>query len=186
MSGNIIVTEFISLDGVIEDPVGMEGSGLGNWTGPFNRGPEGDRFKLDELVAAAALLFGRKTYDAFAGAWPNRQDAYAARINSLPKHLASHRKTATWADTTVIDGDLAVAVRALKARVDNDILVYGSASIVHQLAPQGLIDEYRLMVYPTVLGRGKKLFPDGSALKLKTEEVRSLGDGIVLLRYRAA
>lgn len=183
MPGNIIVTEDITLDGVID--VGVEDPGLSNWTGSFSRGPEGDKFKLDELRGAAALLLGRKTYDAFAGYWPNAKDDFAGPINSLPKYVASHRE-ANWAPTTVINGDLAAAARALKERVDGDILVYGSASIVHQLAPQGLIDAYHLMIYPTIVGRGKRLFPDGFAANFKSEEVRQLGDSIVLLRYRVA
>lgn len=186
MSGRIVVTEYMSLDGVIEDPVGMEGSGLGNWTGPFKRGPEGDRFKLSELEAASALLFGRKTYDAFAAHWPQAKDAYAERINRLPKYVASHRGDADWNNTTLIGSDVAAAVRKLKTQIDGDALVYGSASLVHQLAPVGLIDEYRLMVYPTVLGRGKKMLPDGYTAVFRTEEVRQFGDGIVLLRYRPA
>lgn len=183
MSGKIIVTEDITLDGVMD--VGADDPSLANWTGAFKRGPEGDRFKLDELAGAAALLLGRKTYDAFAGYWPNAKDDYAKPINSLPKYVAAHR-AANWAPTTVIEGDLAPALRALKERVDGDILVYGSASIVQQLAPQGLIDVYHLMVYPTVVGRGKRLFPDGFAANFKTEEVRTLGDGIVLVRYGVA
>lgn len=188
MPGRIVVTEYISLDGVIEDPVGMEGSGLGNWTGPFSRGPEGDQFKLDEILAASALLFGRTTYDAFATVWPAVKDStgFAARMNSLPKHLATHRDSADWENTIVIHDDLVDAAKALKQNVDGDILVYGSRSIVHQLAPHGLIDEYRFMIYPTVLGRGKKLFPENWSTVLKTEQVQALGGGILLARYRAA
>lgn len=186
MPGSIVVTEYISLDGVMEDPVGMEGSGLGNWTGPFSRGPAGDQFKLDELLGASALLFGRTTYDAFAAVWPAVKDktGFAARMNSLPKHLATHRDTAPWENTIPIHDDLVGAVKALKHTVDRDILVYGSRSIVHQLAPHGLIDEYRLMIYPTVLGRGKKLFPENWSSVLKTEQVQALGGGILLVRYR--
>lgn len=188
MPGNIVVTEYISLDGVIEDPVGKEGSGLGNWTGPFSRGPEGDRFKLDELRRASALLFGRTTYDAFAAVWPTVKDeaGFAERMNSLPKHLATHRDNADWENTIVIHDDLVGAAKALKQKVEGDILVYGSRSVVHQLAPHSLIDEYRFMIYPTVLGRGKKLFPENWSTVLKTEQVQALGGGIVLARYRAA
>ena len=187
MPGSIVVTEYISLDGVIEDPVGMEGSGLGNWTAPFSRGPEGDQFKLDELLKASALLFGRTTYDAFAAVWPAIKDktGFAARMNSLPKHLATHRDSADWENTIVIQGNLVDAAKALKQNVDGDILVYGSRSIVHQLAPHDLIDEYRLMIYPTVLGRGKKLFPENWSAALKTTQVRTLGGGILLTCYRA-
>lgn len=189
MPGSIVVTEYISLDGVIQDPVGMEHSGRGNWTGPFTRGPEGDhQFKLDELLAASALLFGRTTYDAFAAVWPAVKDktGFAARMNSLPKHLATHRDSAGWENTIVMQDDLVGAVKELKRTVDGDILVYGSRSIVHQLAPHGLIDEYRFMIYPTLLGRGKKLFPENWSTVLKTEQVLALGGGILLVRYRAA
>lgn len=188
MPGSIVVTDYISLDGVIEDPVGKEGSGLGNWTGPFSRGPEGDQFKLNELLAASALLFGRKTYDAFAAVWPAVKDeaGFAARMNSLPKYLATHRDGAEWGNTIVIQDDLVQAAKELRHNVDGDILVYGSLSIVHQLAPHRLIDEYRLMIYPSVLGRGKKLFPENWSSVFKTEQVQSLGGGILLARYRVA
>jgi dihydrofolate reductase len=184
MSRKIIATDYVSLDGVIEDPVGMEGSGLGNWTGPFSRGPEGDKFKLDELAAAESMIYGRATYDAFAAAWPNIKDAFADRMNSLPKYVASSSITEpSWANTTVWRGDLVETVRTFKAQGEGDVLIYGSASIVHQLAPHGLIDEYRLMIYPTVLGRGKRLFPPGGQIGLALAECRQLGGGIVLLRY---
>src|SRR5258708_17168281 len=187
MPGSIVVTEYISFDGVIEDPVGKEDSGLGNWTGPFSRGPEGDRFKLDELLRASALLFGRTTYDAFAAVWTAVKDeaGLAARMNSLPKHLATHRGGADWGNTIVIQGDLVGAAKAPKQNVDGEILVYGSRSIVHQLAPHGLIDEYRLLIYPTVLGRGQKLFPQNWSAVLKTAEVSTLGGGILLTPYCA-
>jgi dihydrofolate reductase len=190
MAMKIVVTEYVSLDGVIEDPVGMENSGLGNWTGPFSRGPAGDRFKLEELFTADALLFGRTTYEAFATAWPHIKDeaGYADRMNKLPKYVASSTlKSASWGETTIWNGDLAAATKALKAgEGDGEVLIYGSASIVHQLAPHGLIDEYRLMVYPTLLGAGKRLFPDGVKSQLSLAECQQLGGGIVLMRYTAA
>jgi dihydrofolate reductase len=188
MTRRIAVTEYISLDGVIEDPVGMENSGLGNWTGPFSRGPEGDRFKHEELLAADCLIFGRATYEAFAAAWPHMHDetGFADRMNSLPKYLASSTlKQAAWGETTIWNGDLISAARALKAGGDGEALIYGSASVVHQLAPAGLIDEYRLMVYPTILGAGKRLYPAGVASRLQLAECRQFGGGIVLLRYTA-
>lgn len=185
LSKKIMVTEYISLDGVIEDPVGMENSGLGNWTGPFSRGPEGDRFKLEELLAADCLIFGRVTYDAFAAAWPQQKNDFANCMNSLPKYVASSTlKKATWEKSTIWNGDIVSAARSLKAQSDGEALIYGSASIVHQLAPAGLIDEYRLMIYPTILGGGKRLFVDGTKSMLSLAESRQLGGGIVLLRYR--
>ena len=190
MTKKIVVTEYISLDGVIEDPVGMENSGLGNWTGPFSRGPGGDRFKLDELLAADCLIFGRATYDAFAAAWPHMKDeiGLADRMNSLPKYVASStlkQEQATWGESTIWNGDIVSAAKALKAKGQGEALIYGSASVVHQLASAGLIDEYNLMVYPTILGAGKRLYPDGVASKLQLAECKQFGGGIVLLRYTA-
>jgi dihydrofolate reductase len=189
MTKKIVVTEYVSLDGVIEDPVGMENSGLGNWTGPFSRGPEGDQFKLEELRAADCLIFGRVTYDAFAAAWPHVKDAagYAARMNGLPKYVASSTlKEATWGKSTIWNGDIVSAAKAFKAQGNGEALIFGSASIVHQLAPAGLIDEYRLMVYPMVLCAGKRLYADGAKSKMSLVECRQFGGGIVLLRYMTA
>lgn len=186
MARKIVATEYISLDGVIEDPVGMENSGLGNWTGPFNRGAEGDQFKLEELRAADCLIFGRATYEAFAAAWPHMKDesGMADRMNRLPKYVASSTlKLATWGETTIWNRDMVSAAKALKAEGQGDALIYGSASVVHQLAAAKLIDEYRLMVYPTILGAGKRLYPDGTASELQLAECRPFGGGIVLLRY---
>jgi dihydrofolate reductase len=184
MPRKIIATDYISLDGVIQDPVGMERSGLGDWTGPFSRGPEGDEFKHEELMRADALIFGRLTYDGFAAVWPLVKDSFAERMNSLPKYVASRTLTnATWNNTTIIGSDLIGEVRSLKERPGGDMLIYGSASIVHALMPQELVDEFRLMVYPTVLGRGKRLFPPGTQSVMTLAECRTFNDGIVLLRY---
>ena len=188
MTKKIVVTEYVSIDGVIEDPVGMENSGLGNWTGPFSRGPEGDTFKLEELLAADSLIFGRATYEAFASAWPHMKDetGMADRMNSLPKIVASSTlKNPNWGETTVWNGDIVSAARTFRAQGDGTALIYGSASVVHQLAAARLIDEYNLMVYPTILGAGKRLYPEGAKSNLALVENRQLGDGIVLLRYTA-
>jgi dihydrofolate reductase len=182
-----VVTQYISLDGVIEDPVGMENSGLGDWTGPFQRGPEGDAFKIGELFSSDAVLLGRVTYDAFAAVWPAITDetGFAERINTLPKYVPSRTLAgADWNNTTVWRGDVAEEVRKLKVGEGGDILVYGSAMLVHALVGHGLVDAFNLMVYPVVLGRGKRLFPDGTRLDLALEESRLLGSGIALLRYR--
>jgi dihydrofolate reductase len=180
----IIATQYISLDGVIEDPVGMENSGLGNWIGPFSRGPAGDQFKDDELRNAAGIMLGRRTYEGFAAVWPTVKTPLADRMNALPKYLATRTLTApAWNNTTVLGADLATSVRRLKATVDGDILIYGSASLCHALLRAGLIDEVALMVYPVVLGRGVRLFPDGLKVTLRTLENRPLADGIALLRY---
>ena len=185
----LVVSMYVSLDGVIEDPVGMEGSGLGDWTGPFTRGPEGDKFKFDELFAADAVLLGRVTYGSFAAVWPTVKDeaGFADRINALPKYVPSRTLgEADWNNTTIWRGDLAEEVTKLKQGEGGDILVYGGAALVHALAEHDLVDEFRLMVYPTVLGRGKRLFADGTKIGLALAESKVLGSGIVLLRYTRA
>lgn len=189
MPAKIVVTQYISLDGVIEDPVGMEESGLGDWTGPFTRGPEGDAFKHRELAESAALLFGRSTYDAFAAVWPAVDDpeGYAKRINALPKFVASSTFVRpAWNNSTVLQHDTFDQVRRLKRQIDGTILVFGSAVLVHGLFAEGLVDEMTMMVYPTVLGRGKRLFPEGFSARLALIESRPFGDGILLMRYAAA
>lgn len=186
MGRRIIVTDYVSVDGVIEDPVGMEGSGLGNWTGRFNRGPEGDAFKHDELFGCESLLFGRTTYTAFAAVWPSVRDdtGFAQRINQMPKYVASNSlPEAHWTNTTILSGDVLQRVRTLKEKPGGDILVYGSALLVHALASNDLVDAFTLMIYPTVLGRGKRLFPDGHQIPLKLVGSQLLGSGIVLVRY---
>lgn len=188
MPRKIIVAEYMSLDGVIEDPVGMGDSGLGDWTGPFSRGPEGDKFKHDELFASGAVLLGRVTYDAFAAVWPGVEDeaGFADRMNGMPKFVASNTlETAGWNNTTILSGDAVERISALKREPGGDILIYGSTALVHALMPHGLVDEYNLMVYPTVLGRGQKLFADGHVMTLRLLESKPLGGGIVLLRYAA-
>jgi dihydrofolate reductase len=183
---NLVVSMFVSLDGVVEDPVGNEGSGLGNWTGPFKRGPEGDKFKVDELFASDAVLLGRVTYDGFAPVWPTVKDktGLADRINALPKYVPSRTLAgADWNNTTIWRGDLAEEVTKLKQGEGGDIIVYGGAALVHSLAEHDLVDEFRLMVYPIVLGHGKRLFADGTGIGLALAESKVLGSGIVLLRY---
>jgi dihydrofolate reductase len=189
MAIRITVADYVSLDGVVEDPVGMENSGLGDWTGRFDRGPDGDKFKHQELFASERLLLGRVTYDAFAAVWPAVKDdtGFSERINGMPKFVASNTlQRAAWNNTTILSGDAIGQVRALKKQPGGDILIYGSASLVHALIPQGLIDAYNLMVFPTVLGKGKRLFPEGYASALKLTESRRFGSGIVLLRYETA
>jgi dihydrofolate reductase len=179
----IVVTEFVSLDGVIEEP---------RWTFQFDRGPEGDRFKYDELFASEALLLGRVTYQGFAQAWPAMgHDDFGKRMNNIPKYVVSTTLAdadATWGDTSVIRGDVAAEIARLKAQPGGDLLVEGSSQLVHTLAQHGLVDEYRLMVFPIVLGRGKRLFPDemSQAARLTLTESRTAGDGILLLNYQPA
>ena len=193
--GRVIVTEFISLDGVIEDPGGAEkgktGFPYGGWTFDFDRGKEGDEFKLDELRAADAQLLGRVTYEGFAKAWPGmrtKAGEFGVKMNAMPKYVVSTTLTdadATWENTKVIRGDLRGAVERLKADISGDILIAGSAKLVQGLTEYGLIDQYRLMTFPVVLGTGKRLFEGGvPKTKLRVVGNTPVGkDGVVILTY---
>lgn len=189
--GRIVVSEFVSVDGVMEDPGGSEGTRNAGWTFRFDRGSAGDAFKLDEVLGAEALLVGRVTYQGFAAAWPTIEDAvgFAAKMNAMPKYVVSSTLTdaeAAWNNSTVLRGDPVAAVTALRAKVAGDVLVPGSASLVQMLAEHRLVDEYRLMVFPILLGGGKRLFGSlGVAQLLHLDEVQKIGDdGIVVLSYR--
>lgn len=191
--GDVVVTEFISLDGVIEDPGGAEDFEHGGWSFEFNRGDEGDRFKLDELMAADVQLLGRTTYQGFAAAWPDMREStgeFGEKMNAMPKHVVSTTlsdEDASWENSTVIRDDVPGAVRKLAQEVEGDILIQGSAKLARSLADQGLIDRINLMMFPIVLGSGKRLFPEGiprSTLELDT--VEQVGpDGVLVLTYRA-
>jgi dihydrofolate reductase len=157
----VVISEFVTLDGVFEDPGGVEGFPHGGWAFRYERGPEGDRFKLDEIVEAEALLLGRRTYEGFADAWPSRTDdsGFADTMNGIRKYVASRTLgQADWSHSTVLSGDLMDQVRQLVGRGSGMLLVVGSGSIVRQLVSHGLVDEIRLMVFPTVLGAGATLF----------------------------
>jgi dihydrofolate reductase len=188
--GKVVVSEFISLDGVIEDPGGAEGTEFGGWTFRFPA-PDGQQFKFEELMASDVQLLGRVTYEAFAAAWPGMEETageFGARINGMPKVVVSTRLTnPTWKNTTVVTGDLAGTVAGLKEQYTGDILVAGSATLVDGLREDDLVDEYRLMVHPVVLGQGKRLFRDGAAATdLALVEARSVGPDVQLLTYRPA
>ena len=179
--GKLVVTEFITLDGVVEDP---------SWSFDFNRGDEGETFKGDELKAADAQLLGRVTYEGFAKAWPSMTDTgwFGERMNSMRKYVVSTTLTdddADWNNTTVIRDDVAGQVRRLKEQMAGDFLVAGSAGLVRTLVENDLVDEYRLMVYPIVLGTGKRLFGDGTPrTKLRLVGSRLVGpDRICILTY---
>src|SRR5262245_40583276 len=157
--GRIVVTEFVSLDGVMEDPGGSESFRHGGWTFEIERGAEGDEFKLDETMASDALLLGRATYEGFAAAWPSREGEFADKFNTMPKYVVSSTlENPEWANTTVLKGDVAEETARLKGEVDGDIVVHGSARLAQTLLEQDLVDELRLMVFPVVLGDGKRLF----------------------------
>ena len=186
--GKIVITEFISLDGVVEDPGGSEDFKYGGWSFELSRGDEGDKFKLDETMGSDALLLGRKTYEGFADAWPKRDGEFADKFNNMPKYVVSSTLTdPEWTNSIVIDGDLADAVSKIRAEHEGDIVVHGSAQLSQALLEQDLVDELRLMVYPVVLGAGKRLFGETSDKKtLKLVESQPVGDGIVILVYGRA
>jgi dihydrofolate reductase len=182
--GKLVVTEFVSLDGVFEDPGGAEGFEHGGWSFQFNRGPEGDKFKVDELTAADAQLLGRVTYQGFAAAWPNMAgDPFGDKMNSMPKYVVSSTlETADWENSTIIDGANAMErIAALKQELDGDLLVAGSGALVTGLTAAGLVDEFHLMVFPVTLGKGRRLFEGlSSPAKLRLASTQEAGDALIL------
>jgi dihydrofolate reductase len=184
--GKIVVTEFVSLDGVVEDPGGAENFRHGGWTFEINRGDEGDKFKLDEAFSAEALLLGRVTYEGFAEAWPSREGEFADKFNTMPKYVVSSTlEEPEWSNSTVLKGDVAEEVAKLKEAHDGDVLVHGSAQLVQALVEHDLVDELRLMVFPVVLGSGKRLFGDTSDKKrLRLVDSKTVGDGVAILTYQ--
>ena len=186
--GRIVVTEFVSLDGVMEDPGGAEDFKYGGWTFEIERGEDGDKFKLDEALNADALLLGRKTYEGFAAAWPSREGEFADKFNNMPKYVVSSTlKDPDWTNSTVLDGDLTEEVGKLREDVDGDIVVHGSAQLVQALVDDGLVDELRLMVFPVVLGAGKRLFGETSdKRRLRLSDSKTVGDGVTILIYEPA
>jgi len=186
--GRIIITEFASVDGVIEDPGGSEDFEYGGWAFEFERGEDGDRFKLDETMNSEALLLGRVTYEGFADAWPSREGEFADKFNSMPKYVVSSTLTdPEWTNTTVLDGDLVEEVTKLRESGGGDIVVHGSASVAQALIENDLVDELRLMVFPVVLGRGKRLFGETNGKKpLRLTDSKTVGDGVAILTYERA
>jgi dihydrofolate reductase len=183
--GSIVITEFVSLDGVMEAPGGGEDYRHGGWTFEIDRGAEGDKFKLDEALNADALLLGRVTYEGFAAAWPSREGEFADKFNTMPKYVVSSTlQNPDWNNSTVLDGDLAQEIAKLKHEQDGDIVVHGSARLVQALIEHDLVDELRLMVFPVVLGSGKRLFGDTSDKKrLRLTDSKTVGDGVAILIY---
>jgi len=177
-SRTLAATLFVSLDGVVESPE--------KWSFPF-WSDETQKFKFDELRATDALLLGRVTYEGFAAAWPGRKDpdGFADRFNSMPKFVASRTlKKLDWNNSHLIKGDLATEVARLKQQPGQDIVIHGSPMLIRSLLPHDLIDEFRLLVYPLVLGRGKRLFDEASQAKLKLAESEAFSKGVVKLVYR--
>jgi dihydrofolate reductase len=186
--GRIVVTEFVSLDGVMEDPGGAENFRHGGWSFEISRGDEGDKFKLDETLSSEALLLGRVTYEGFAAAWPSREGDFADKFNTMPKYVVSSTlEEPEWNNSTVLKGDVADEVAKLREEQAGDIVVHGSAQLVQTLLERDLVDELRLMVFPLVLGSGKRLFDGLSDKKpLRLVESKVVGDGVTILVYEPA
>jgi dihydrofolate reductase len=186
--GRIVVTEFVSLDGVVEDPGGAEDFKYGGWSFEVSRGDEGDKFKLDEALSSEALLLGRLTYEGFAKAWPSREGEFADKFNSMPKYVVSSTlEEPEWSNSTVLKGDVAEEVAKLKQEQDGEIVVHGSPRLVQTLLEHDLVDELRVMVYPVVLGSGKRLFGETSDKKpLRLVDSKVVGDGVVILIFQPA
>jgi dihydrofolate reductase len=189
--GKVVVSEFLSVDGVMEDPGGAEEFEHGGWTFQFDRGPEGDKFKLDELLASDALLLGRVTYEGFAAAWPRRTDefGFADKVNNMPKYVVSTtlEEPLEWNNSTLIKGDVAEEISRLKEQPGKDISISGSPTLVRSLLQDGLLDELRLMVHPILVGSGKRLFEDGGDQKaLELVDAKTFSTGVLYLTYRPA
>jgi dihydrofolate reductase len=183
--GRIVVTEFISLDGVIEAPGGGEDYRHAGWTYEIDRGDEGIQFKLDETMNSAALLLGRRTYEGFAAAWPERDGEFADKFNTMPKYVVSSTlRDPDWTNSTVLSGDLVDEITKLKNEQNGDVVVHGSAQLVQSLIENDLVDELRLMVFPVVLGTGKRLFGETTGKKrLQPSSATVVGDGVAVQVY---
>jgi dihydrofolate reductase len=186
--GRIVVTEFVSLDGVMQDPGGAEDFKYGGWSFEFSRGEEGDKFKYDEVLDSEALLLGRVTYDGFADAWPERDGDFADRFNNMPKYVVGTKADASrWINTTVLDGDPVDAVRRVRDEHGGNLYIHGSGQLVQTLFEHDLVDQLNLMVFPVVLGTGKRIFGETSAKKkLRLVDSKVVGDGVAILIYEAA
>lgn len=178
----LTVSEFVTLDGVIEDPGGAEGSPYGGWAFKFEQGEEGMKFKLDETMGAGSLLLGRKTYEGFAAAWPSMggDGGFGDKMNGMPKYVVTSSPLGdpVWNNSTAVSGELEDIVA--RAKQDGDVLVGGSAQLVQGLLAKGLVDELRLMIFPTVVGGGKRLF-DGAVDKFKLTDSRPAGETQILI-----
>jgi dihydrofolate reductase len=181
--GKIIVTEFVSVDGVCEGPGGGEPYKHVGWTFTYQRTPESQKYKLDEALQTEALLLGRVTYNAFAGAWPSRKDDFADRLNGMPKYVVSRTMTsAPWNNSTILRS--VDEVRSVKDRVKGNLVVHGSPGLVQALVAADLVDELRLMTFPILLGSGKRLFGETADVRrLRLQETTPQGDGVFLLVY---
>jgi|SRR5699024_7947295 len=183
----IIATEFITLDGVMEDPGGAEKTKHGGWSGQFWN-EEAQKYKYDELFATDALLLGRVTYEGFAAAWPSMtdEDGFADRMNGLPKYVVSETLNhAEWSHSSLIKEKVVEQISQMKQESGQDIVIHGSGKLINSLLPHGLIDEFRLMVFPLVLGGGKRLFKEtADPNQFKLLETKTFETGVIVAHYQ--
>jgi dihydrofolate reductase len=186
--GRIVITEYMSVDGVVEAPSGTESFERVGWADDFSRGPEGDAYKVDETMASDALLLGRVTYEAFAEVWPHVEGEFADKFNAMPKYVVSATlENPAWNNTIVLRGEVREEVARLKEQHERDVVVHGSPQLAQALIEHDLADELRLLVYPVVVGAGKRLFAETSSKRnLALVDSRTFHDGVTLLVYRSA
>jgi len=186
--GRIVVTEFISLDGIVEDPGGDSDYKHAGWTFNIDQGEAGPKFKFEETMNSEALLLGRVTYQGFAKAWPSVKDEFGDRFNSMPKYVVSSTlENADWNNSTVLKGDVVEEVTKLRQKPGGDIVVHGSPTLAKTLIANDLVDELRLMVFPVILGSGRRLFGETSDMKrLRLTSSQTVGDGVLILIYQPA
>jgi dihydrofolate reductase len=185
--GRIVVSENVSLDGVIQDPAGDEGFRVGGWVGLIKDSPQLNKLALEEALGAEALLLGRRSYEWFAARWPSRSGQLADRLNSMPKYVVSSTlEDPAWNNSTVLNGDPVVEVSKLKQQLNGAILVPASFQLLRSLMEHDLVDELRLKIFPVVLGAGERLFGETSDKKpLRLVDTQTLGDGVAILTYEA-
>ena len=183
--GKLIVSENLTLDGVIQDPAGDEGFRHGGWVGLIGNSPQLSRLALDEALGAGAFLLGRRSYEWLAARWPSRSGELADRLNSLPKYVVSSTlEHPTWNNSTVLTGDVVKEVAALKQQIGGDIVIAGSFQLVHTLLEHDLVDELRLKIFPVALGTGERMFGQASDKKpMRLTGTQTIGDGIAYLTY---
>jgi dihydrofolate reductase len=183
--GKIVISENVSLDGVIEDPTGAEGLSVGGWFWETDRGEDGEQFTLDKTLGTDALLLGRRSYEFFAATWPSRGGELADKLNSVPKYVVSSTlEDPDWNNSTLLKGDVVTEVSELRQELDGEIVVLGSPQLVRTLIEHDLVDEVRLMVYPVVLGAGARLFGNaGDKKPMRLVDTQTVGDGIAILTY---
>jgi dihydrofolate reductase len=183
--GKIIISDNVSLDGVIQDPAGDEGFSRGGWVGLIKDHPELGKLALDEALGAEALLLGRRSHEWLAARWPSRSGELADRLNSMPKYVVSSTlEEPDWNNSTVLKGDVVNEVAKLKHELEGEIVVPASFQLVHTLIEHGLVDELRLKIFPVVLGAGERLFDETSDKKpMRLVDTQTLGDGVAFLTY---